>query len=101
MDTALVDNEVRRETLGLEMGCKRRGVVRFVPRVAPLGVVLTDDSVEGVVVGHIGNEAADLLAGAGQLDHRSKLLGGQGQVPVPAEPAAVGSIDVQVDMVVL
>lgn len=48
----------------------------LVPRVGELGEVLADGGVEGVVVGDVGREAADLLALAGEGDDLGELLGG-------------------------
>ena len=74
--TALVDDEVGWETLGLEEGGERGGVVGLIPRVAPFRVVLTDGGVEWVVVGHVGCEPTNLLVLAGHLDDCRELLGG-------------------------
>ena len=63
------------EALGLEEGGKRQGVVALVPRVGELGEVLADGGVEGVVVGDVGREAADLLALTGKADDLGELLG--------------------------
>lgn len=47
----------------------------LVPRVGELGEVLADGRVEGVVVGDVGREAADLLALSGESDDLGELLG--------------------------
>jgi hypothetical protein len=77
VDAALVDDEARGQTLGLEEGSKRGGVVVLVPRGAPLGVVLANLGMEGVVVGDVGGEAADLCGGvASEVDDSLELLCG-------------------------
>lgn len=104
MDAALVNDEVGRKTLSLEVRSQAGSIVALIPRSAPLSVVLPHLGVERVVVGDIRGEAADLLwgtVGAGDLENLSKLLGSQGKVVIPAEPATVGGINVQVDVVKL
>lgn len=64
------------QALSLEERRERQGVVTLVPRVGELGEVLTDSGVEGVVVGDVGREAADLLAFTGESDDLGELLGG-------------------------
>lgn len=75
-DAALVDDEARGQSLGLEMRRQRRGVVRLIPRLAVLGEVLPRDGVEGVVVRDVGREAADLGVVARLPDDLGEELGG-------------------------
>lgn len=124
-NAALVDDEVGGETLSLKEGSQRGGVVGLVPRVGPLSVVLTDSGVVGVVVGNVGRETTDIiLALAGKLDDLGELLGRcyeeergsveyfmriqdikiqltKREVVIPSQPATVGSINVQVHVLVL
>lgn len=104
-DTALVNNEVSRKAALLEMGGQAGGIVALIPAVAPLGVVLTDDGVKGVVVGDVGGETTNLvlLAGSlvGSLQDLGELIGSEGKVVVPPEPATVGGVNVEVDVVLL
>lgn len=64
------------KTLSLQVGSQRQGVVALVVRVGALEPILGEGGVEGVVVGDVGGEAADLLALAGELEDLGELLGG-------------------------
>jgi len=67
----------------------------------PLSVVLADGGVKGVVVGHVGGEAPDLVLLNGYLDDGGELLSGKREVVVPPEPTAVGGVDIQVHVLKL
>lgn len=74
-DTALVNDEPRRQPLGLKVGRQRKRIVVLVVRVAPLGVVGSRVGVEGVVVGDVGREAPNLGVVAGLLDNLGEKFG--------------------------
>lgn len=77
-NTALVDDEVRRKPDLLEVRGEGVGVVGLVPGVGPLGEVFALRGDEGVVVGDVGDEAADLGFGVGlasELDNGRELSG--------------------------
>lgn len=85
------------QALGLEEGRKGQGVVALVPRVGELGEVLADGGVEGVVVGDVGREAADLLALSGESDDLGELLSGYnyGLVSAKQSPRGVKTYSAQ------
>ncbi|TLS30183.1 hypothetical protein PpBr36_03865 [Pyricularia pennisetigena] len=102
VDAALVDEEARRQALGLEVRGERQCVVRLVVGIGPLGVGLERlGHDEGVVVGHVGHDAAHRRVAARHADDLGELLGRRGQVVVPSQPAAVRGVQVQVHVVEL
>jgi hypothetical protein len=101
---ALVNDEMGRQALGLEERCQAGCVVRLVPAGRILRVVVTHLCVERVVVGHVGRVTANLGARVellGHVKYTGKDLGRRGQVVLPAQPAAVSRIHVQVHVGVL
>lgn len=59
------------------------------------------DGIRTVVVGDVGRDATGAGIGTGVLQNFAKELGGGGQVAIPAEPATMGGIKVEVDILVL
>lgn len=73
--TALVDDEVRREPVLLEVGRERRGVVRFVVGGGARGEGVALGGEVGVVVGDVGGETAD-FGGGGHGEDGVDFVGG-------------------------
>ena len=95
---ALVDDEVRWVPGLDEVRGELVDVVVLVPGVVPLGVGLARVGDVLVVVGDVDGEPADLGGGVdflGGCEDFGVDLGGGREVVVPAEPAAVGSVDVE------
>lgn len=95
---ALVDDEVRVPAVALEQRRDGVDVQLLVVVLVALGVGRSGGGVVAVVVGDVGDQAAEGLGLAGVAPDLREQLGCWAQVGIPAEPSSVASVDVGADV---
>lgn len=97
-ELTLVDDEVRRETLGSEK--RSKGV--DIPLLITVGVALSVGRASGdapsIVVGHVSCKTANLSGASGLLVQVTEELSSGANVGRPAEPPSVSGIKVHDDV---